>query len=249
MKFSRLRPALAAGVALTLAACGGGGKATYPINVQVYGLEYPGLVLSTNGQDLAVTGKSDYTTPIRASFPNKIEYGEVYNVLPKGVTDNVPGQQPDWTTGQQPAHQTCTTGAAGNPRTSTAGLLASIDVVVVCNVNAYPISGLVKGLTGEGLVLINGSEGISYPAPVLDATTKQPTDVPFAITTGGLSLARVTYGKTYGVQVQTQPKGQVCTVKGGNSPVNNGSGTIDDAIEKAGGVGNIEVNCTAAPAQ
>ena len=35
MKFSLVRPALALAATLTLASCGGGGKATYPINVKV----------------------------------------------------------------------------------------------------------------------------------------------------------------------------------------------------------------------
>lgn len=229
MKFSFLRPALAAGVALLLASCGGGGKATYPINVQVYNLEYPGLVLTTNGQDLAVSGKSDAKTPVTATFPQQIEYGVVYNVVPK----------------TQPLHQNCTAGALGNPSTQTAGLLASIDVVVNCKINTYPISGKITGLTGKGLVLINGSSGTGFAAlPDIDTTTKAPKDIQFAMLTGSLTTAGFPYGSTYGVTVLTQPEGQTCTVTGGNSASNNGSGTIDDAIEKAGGVGNILVTCT-----
>jgi len=241
MKFSLLRPALAIGAALTLASCGGGGgKQTYPINVEVYNVQYPGLVLSTNGQDLTINGTSDLNTPIKATFPQEIEYGVEYDVLPKGQTEtNLAG-------GSLPQHQSCSSGSSGFPRRNTAGLLQKIDVVVVCSVNAYPVGGTIKGLTGTGLVLINGSSGSSYVAsPVIDATTKLPTDIKWALTQpGGLVAAPVTYNTTYGVTVLTQPSGQNCTVTGGNSPANNGSGTMDADAEKAGGVSNIVVTCT-----
>ena len=50
------RPALALTLALTLAACGG--KATFPISGTIVGLQYGGLVLSTNGMDLPVAANA-----------------------------------------------------------------------------------------------------------------------------------------------------------------------------------------------
>jgi hypothetical protein len=246
MTFSLLRPALAVGVALTLAACGGSsGKATFPVKVEVYGLQYEGLVLNTNGMDLAVMPNATYdaSIPAVATFPKELEYGVVYDVLPKGATDaNITG-------GTQPKHQTCTPGYQGHPRTSTTGLLASIDVWIQCSINSYPIGGTIKGLTGTGLVLINGSAGGSFSAtPVIDATTKLPTDVPF----GYPSLAAVQYGKTYGLSVLTQPTGQTCTVSGGGN--GQGAGTMDDKAEASldangihNGVSDLLVTCTANP--
>jgi hypothetical protein len=132
MKFSLARPALALAVMATLASCGGGGKATFPINVTVSNLRYPGLVLSTNGQDLTVnptsaTSATDATVAdVVLAFPNQIEYGQQYEVMPKGavVTNHVPSG------GAQPKHQTCSPNLF--PAYGTAGQLAKIDIRYAC---------------------------------------------------------------------------------------------------------------------
>ena len=54
MKFSLARAALTLAATATLAACGAGGKATFPVNVTVSNLVYPGMVMSTNGMDQKV---------------------------------------------------------------------------------------------------------------------------------------------------------------------------------------------------
>jgi len=232
MKFSLARPALACAVLATLAACGGGGKATFPINVTVAGLQYPGLVLSTNGQDLAVNPPAKAGDDVTATFPNEIEYGQTYEVVPKGavVTNHVA------VGGSQPKHQQCS--ATPFPAYGTAGQLAKISIRFACAIQTYPLGGKVVGLTGTGLVLANGSTTgtISVP-PALDANQK-PTGADVTLT-----MNQVPYNTTYGVTVLTQPTGQTCTVAGGANGT--GGGTMDDAAEAATpqGVSNLVVTC------
>lgn len=236
MKFSLARPALALAVLATLAACGGGGKATFPINVTVSNLRYAGLVLSTNGQDLTVnppsaTSATDATVAdVVLAFPNQIEYGQLYEVTPKGATI----VNHAYTGGAQPKHQTCSPNLF--PAYGTAGQLAKIDIRYVCAINTLQLGGKVVGLTGTGLVLANGSTTGTIPvSPVLDANNN-PTGADQQ-----LIMNPVPYGQTYGVTVLTQPTGQTCTVTGGAN--GKGVGTMDDATEAAGGVSNLVVTC------
>lgn len=134
-----LRTSAVLAIALTLAACGG--KASFPINGNVSGLAYDGLVLTSNGMDLSVPAKAT-----AFSFPNSISYGEVYNVTIK----------------TPPAHQNCTTvdqTTGLETATDTAGRRASISISLTCYLNAYTIGGTVTGLASEGLVLTNGTAG------------------------------------------------------------------------------------------
>ena len=232
MKFSLARPAFALAVLATLAACGGGGKATFPINVTVSNLQYTGLVLSTNGQDLAVNPPADPKTDVVLTFPNQIEYGQIYEVTPKGATIS----NHTYLGGSQPKHQTCSPNLF--PAYGTAGQLAKIDIRYLCSINTYQLTGTVKGLTGTGLVLANGSTtstiGVS---PALDANQK-PTGADVILT-----MNAVPYNTTYGVTVLTQPTNpaQTCKVTGGANGT--GGGTMDDAAEAAGGVKDLLVTC------
>jgi hypothetical protein len=229
MKFSLARPALAIAIMATLASCGGG-KATFPINVTVSGVKYPGLILSTNGQDVAINPPATAGQDVTAVFPNPIEYGQTYEVAPKGAT--VVNHAA--TGGAMPKHQTCGPANYSLPY-GTAGQLAKIDLLFVCSVNSIALGGTVKGLTGTGLVLANGSTSAPVLVnPALDADQK-PTGADVTV-----SMNPVTYGATYGVTVLTQPTGQTCTVTGG------ASGTMDDAAEAAtNGVSNLVVTCVA----
>jgi hypothetical protein len=129
-----LRRATVLALALTLAACGG--KATFPITGIISGgLKYDGLVLTSNGMDLAVPANATTFT-----FPNTLSYGEVYAVTQKSP----------------PAHQNCGTVLRG---ADTAGRLAAINVEVVCSTNSYAVGGTVSGLKSAGLKLTNGSLG------------------------------------------------------------------------------------------
>ena len=220
MKFSFARSAIALAATLTLASCGGG-KATFPINVNVLGVVYPGLVFTTNGQNLTINPPAKAGDPVNAVFPNQIEYGETYSVLPS----------------QNPKHQSCEPNSNypdNLPISGTAGQLATIQINYVCSINAYPLNGVVKGLKTDGLVLTDGSNG---PVPVpkaVDANNNNAAtgaDVTF-------KMSPVVYNNTYGVTVLSQPAGQTCSVA-------NGVGTMNDAAEAANpqGVNNLVVTC------
>ena len=234
MKFSLARPAFALAITLTLASCGGGGKATFPINVTVSGLQYEGLVLSTNGQDLAVNPPATTGQDVTAVFPNQLEYGQTYEVTPKDATIT----NHTYTGGSQPKHQNCAPTLF--PAYGTAGQLAKIDIRYACAILAYPLTGTVNGLKGTGLVLANGSTaGTIGVNPVLD-TNNTPTGA--AVT---FAMNPVPYNTTYGVTVLTQPTNptQTCTVTGGANGT--GGGTMDDAAENntPQGVNNLVVTC------
>ncbi|QJE00360.1 hypothetical protein HH212_10275 [Massilia forsythiae] len=220
MKFSLARGALVLAASLTLASCGGG-KATFPINVTVYGVVYPGLVLSTGGQDLAISPPATAGAEVTAVFPNQISYGDSYDVIPKGQVLDSTGATT--AVGAQPKHQTCSVYSTQFPAKATAGQFASIDVRYACVINGFNVGGSITNLTGDGLVLTNGSTAGATAAPAKGSTSYV------------LSL-KSAYGSTYGVTVLTQPTGQTCTVT-------NNVGTIDDAVETAGSVSNVNVNC------
>ena len=200
MKFSLIRPAGTLALVLSLAACGGGGDDdSYSIKGVVTGLVYPGLVLTTNGNDLAVAPPAKAEDPVEFTFPNRLDYGDAFHVTVK----------------TNPAHQTCDFDPQ-LPRSvsGTGGELAQINARFVCSVNAYNIGGKVTGLTAAntGLQLTNGSSGGSI-VPTPDAT-----GAAFEY----MMPLKVQYGVTYGVTIVAQPVGRFCTVS-------NPTGTMGDA--------------------
>jgi hypothetical protein len=223
MKFHLARPALVLASSLVLASCGGGGKETYPVKVTVSNVLYEGLILTTNGQEVAVPVPAKAGDPVVVTFPNGLDYGTYYKVVPKNGTAAGGGSQP--------AHQNCAT--TGYPREyGTAGQTASlesarkpaIEVFYSCVLKAFPLSGNVTGLTSGNLTLINGS---NTQITIAGSTTTSP--LPF-------SLGSVPYGTSFGVTVLTQPDGFNCTVA-------NGTGEMKEDQEKAGGVTNVAVTC------
>jgi hypothetical protein len=186
MTLTFTRAAIALAIALGLAGCGG--KASFTIGGTVEGLQYQGLVLNTNGMDLAVPASTTSTTTTFA-FPNSLSYGDVYDVTVK----------------TQPAHESCTVGAfvaqSGVMLTGasdTAGRLSAIIVGVQCALTTHSIGGTVTGLTSEGLILTNGSLGGQVTVTAAAPTFTFANGVPFNV--------------SYGVTVLAQPAGDVCTV-------------------------------------
>lgn len=186
LALSALTLALAAG----LSACGGG-SSTYTIGGVVTGLEFEGLVLSNNGEDLAIKPAGMETLPgstvqvpknVTYAFRNQLDYGDTYDVIVKN----------------QPPHQECK--KAGGT-TDTAGRLTVINAVISCELVSNPIGGTITGLKGEGLVLLNGTDGGKL-AIAKDATT-------FAF------RQEVIYNQSFGVTVYEQPAGQTCSVANG----------------------------------
>ena len=243
MKFSFARSALAMTALLTLASCGGG-KATFPINVTVYNVLYDGLVLTTNGQDLAIHPGSDTSQPVNAVFPNELEYGQTYDVTPKIETiTGTDGKAV--TTIKYPQHQTCQQSPnypTNLPTYGTAGQLGKIQMYFVCSINAYPLVAKVTGLRGTGLTLANGS-GV---APVSISPALDANNAPTGADIPDLTLFSVTFNTTYGVTILTQPKDQTCTISGGANGT--GAGTMDVAAEASGGVKNFVIACANNPA-
>eukprot|EP01114_Cavostelium_apophysatum_P001021 TRINITY_DN10881_c0_g1_i1.p1 TRINITY_DN10881_c0_g1~~TRINITY_DN10881_c0_g1_i1.p1 ORF type:complete len:217 (-),score=52.19 TRINITY_DN10881_c0_g1_i1:412-1062(-) len=202
MKFSLIRPASMLAMALGLASCGGGGDDTYTVAGTVEGLAYPSLVLSNNGTDITLAPPAKAGDPVSFSFPNKLEYGDTYNVTVK----------------TPPPHQSC----GVDPRfqlsaADTAGRLATINARFVCVINEYSLGGTITGLTKDntGLILANGSTTGSLSVAAAETNTtgtafeyQLPVNVP--------------YNQTYSVAVITQPKGAFCTVA-------NPTGTMGDA--------------------
>jgi hypothetical protein len=166
MKSSLMRPALALALVLGLSACGG--KASFPIGVTVSGLQYQGLVLTTNNMDLPVTPPATPGQAVTASFPHAIEYGEEFEVKVK----------------TPPQHQSCTYPPNDRSYFGTAGQLAQINAQISCFLNAYAIGGPVTGLKSDGLVLANGS--------TTAVVTKEMTKFQFPVTV----QYGVTYGVT-----------------------------------------------------
>ena len=202
MKSSLMRPALALTLVLGLSACGG--KASFPIGVTVTGLQFPGLVLSTNGMDLAVSPPANPGDPVTVNFPKSIEYGEVYNIVPTTM----------------PAHQNCSaTNGITSSLNNTAGLLAVINGQMSCALVAISVGGPVTGLTADGLVLTNGSTGGTLT--VVNGATSY-------------AFPAVSFGTTYGITVLTQPTGQVCTVGPNGSGTMGDNPVVDIAITCVG---------------
>jgi hypothetical protein len=187
--FTRRFAAIA--LALALVACGG--TASFEVKGIIQGLVYPGLVLTNNG------GNDTTIAPLATtfSFSNKVDYGTTYNVAVK----------------TNPAHQDCKPVNGSD----TAGRLASINVGILCTVNAFTIGGTINNLTTDGLVLTNGTAGGTNTS--LKAATSFTFGTPVA------------YGVSYGVTILTQPTGQTCTIS-------NGVGVMGDAA-----VTNMVVTC------
>jgi hypothetical protein len=185
MKSAIIRPALLIAVLAGLAACGG--KAMFTVGGTIQAPEYPGLVLSSGGNDLAIAAHQ--TT---FAFPQQIEYGAAYTVSIKS----------------QPAHSSCALGQGvinntiTTAATDTAGRLATINVGVFCNLLTHHLGGTITGLgSAEGLVLANGSLG--------GTVTVLKDSVIFTFANS------VAYGQSYGVTILKQPTGKTCTVTDG----------------------------------
>jgi hypothetical protein len=189
MKSLFLRSGAVLACALTLASCGGKGG-NLLLSGAVLGLTRDGLVLQNNGaNDLTVAANSS-----SFAFPTLIANDTDYNVTVKS----------------SPPSAVCTA-------TNNKGRSSNFDVtsvVITCITNTYDLGGSVSGLSGTGLVLVNGPDRVSV-APGATSFT----------------MSKVGDGSPYGVTVLTQPANQTCTVT-------NGVGTMGAAA-----VNNIQVSC------
>lgn len=216
-------------LAAALASCGGG-TSMYTIKGVVYNLQ-PGteLILTTNGMEKVIKQEQPADAQgnvpaISYAFPNQLEYGEVYNVLPKQIGEDPATKTPIY---QWPAHQTCSPTTTGRI-SDTAGRLTEIHADYACSLNSHSIGGFVTGLTtGSSVTLLNGTSGgeIKVDAP---ATPPESGKVTFTFSQA------VTWNSTYGVTVKASDKVD-CTVI-------NGAGRMGDEP-----VADIEVRCVPKP--
>ena len=226
MKFHLVRPALILASSVVLASCGGGGKETYPIKVTVANVQYPGLILTTNGQELTVPVPAKAGDTQVLYFANGLDYGTYYDVVPKGGTAALGG-------GSQPAHQNCITngypreyGTAGQTASLESARTPAIEVFYSCSVNTFKLSGTVTGLDSDTatLTILNGSNS---QTTVTGSSTA--TSISFV-------LGSVPYGTSFGVDVLPNASYD-CSVS------SNGVGVMREAQETAGGVTDIVINC------
>lgn len=199
-------------LASSLAACGGSDTATFVVGGTTVGLAYSGLKLKTGDQILAVEPVQLAGTPqtVSYAFPETINYGTTYTVSVEASPDK----------------QRCAIDPAfgtNDKNRDSAGHTATINVPVRCNTYVYPLGGAVTGLTGAGLVLINGS---------IDTL---PVDA--GATTFGFKK-KVFVDASYGISILTQPAGQSCTVL-------DGVGIMPNAEMHAATSNAITVQCNA----
>ncbi|NVM78206.1 hypothetical protein FHW83_004030 [Duganella sp. SG902] len=201
MKSSYLRAGLALLCGVILSACGGNdGNLSLSGSILYDGPAKAGLVLINkgNGEKLAIeTGASSFI------FTKLLASDESFDVE---VDTNPTGAE-------------CK--VANN--TGNANVYTVYRVTVTCKANPFVLGGTVKGLTGTGLVLANGSDTVG----VLPAATAG-ADVSFKFPT------QVANGALYGGTVLTQPSGQTCKFDGALNP---GTMPRDDQL-------GLIVNCT-----
>jgi len=137
MKSSILRAGVVAlACALGLSACGGGSGDLY-LTGAVYNVTKDGLVLTNNGEDLAVT--TPYTS---FQFSNRISTDDQFNITVKAVPSNVEKL----------------TDCTVNNGKARANYYTIAQINVTCTIRKRALTATINNLTGSGLVLINGSD-------------------------------------------------------------------------------------------
>lgn len=200
MKSSFLRAGLALLCGVILSACGGGnGSLALSGTVTYTAAPSSGLVLVNKGNGDRVTLSTGQSTFV---FSKLLATDEQFDVQ---VETN-------------PTGAVCVM----SDNKAAATYYSVYIVKVACTINPYVLGGTVKGLSGTGLVLANGSD----TAAVLPPGTAG-ADVSFKFPT------KVANAALYGVTVLSQPSGQTCTV---SSTLNPGTMPSSDQL-------GLVVNC------
>ncbi|AVR94918.1 hypothetical protein C9I28_03700 [Pseudoduganella armeniaca] len=189
-------------IALALALAGCGGKESFTVSGTVTGLKFSGMELTNGSDKITVQPPADSTMAVNFSFPNSIDYGDEYEI---GI--------------KNPAHQSCGPAISGALKGS-AGYTQTINVAIVCSINAYQLTGTVAGLDMGDLTVINGN-GSEFKIAKGSTSFKYPDAIKSQT--------------SYGLVVLTQPSGGKCSIA-------NGTGTMGDAD-----VTNIAITCAKAP--
>jgi hypothetical protein len=204
MKSSYLRAFTALLCAVILSACGGNNGSLALSGTITYdppGATLTGLVLVNNGNGEKITIEPGATSFIFTKLLATDEKFDVQVATP-------------------PAGAVCKP-ISDTANTGTASVYTVYYLGFNCKSNPYTLGGTVKGLTGTGLVLANGSDTTAVLA-------NGGADVKFTFPT------KVANGAQYGVSVLTQPAGQTCTVDTALNP-----GTMPASSDQLG----LIVNC------
>lgn len=181
MKSSFLYAGAALACALGLSACGGG-DGDLPLTVQIAGgVTKAGLTLvnKSNGDEIVVPAGAT-----SVQFAKYLQTDDEFNVDTKTLPSNVSGCQ-------------ITNGKA---RANYYTVYTTVPTVF-CTIKTHPLSVTVKGLTGSGLVLVNGSD--RKTVTVADAAAP-------------LTIGDIPEDGPYGVTILTQPDTQTCSISGGS---------------------------------
>ena len=206
MKSLSLRARAAAFCAVCLVACGGS-SGNLILGGTIYNLTKTGLVLvnKNTGKTLAVTSTGSQFT---FAFVDLVNTDDTYDVQV----------------------QTQPTGAVCTPSNNSgkANLYNTNYIVITCVTDTHALKGTITGLTGAGLVLVNGAQTYSAAVPATPGAAFEFT------------MAQVADGAPYGITVLTNPAGQGCTVTNGVGVM--GSVDITTAVANP-----LLVACTAKP--
>jgi len=143
MKSSILRAGVVAlACALGLSACGGGSGDLY-LTGSVSNVTKDGLVLTNNGEDLAVT--APYTS---FQFNNRISTDDQFNITVKSVPSNV-------------AKLDDCVVSNGKAR---ANYYTIAQIRVTCAIRQRALTATIVNLTTSGLVIVNGADRHDVPA-------------------------------------------------------------------------------------
>lgn len=197
MKSSILRAGVVTlACALGLSACGGGDGDLY-LYGSISGVTKDGLVLKNGGSEVTVIA------PYQSfQFDSRVATDDSFNIEVAKTPSNV---------------DSCTV-VNGKAR---ANYYTIAQISVVCTIKTHKFVVAVNGLTGSGLVILNGQDNRTVaPGPNLK-----------------VEMNPVYEDGPYGVSILKQPTGQVCTVSGGDNGT--GAGTMRDTDLN----GKVVVNC------
>jgi len=194
MKSSILRAGVVAlACALGLSACGGGSGDLY-LTGAVYNVTKDGLVLTNNGEDLAVT--TPYTS---FQFSNRISTDDQFNITVKSVPSNVEK----------------ITDCTVNNGKARANYYTIAQISVTCTIRKRALTASIVNLKGSGLVIVNGGDrhdiavgtttekmaGVNEDGPYAVTVLQQPAGQTCAVSGGGNGNGGGTMGATEGTTV------------------------------------------------
>jgi hypothetical protein len=182
MKSSTLYAGAVLACALGLSACGGG-SGDLPLTVSIAGgVTKEGLTLRNegNGEEIVVPAGASSVV-----FKKYLSTDDEFNIVTKTVPSNV---------------ESCTV-TNGKARANYYTVYTTVPSVS-CKIKTHDLGVQVNGLTGSGLVLVNGSDRQT-------ATPNNGAQVTVA-------MAKVPEDGPYGVTILSQPANQTCTISGGS---------------------------------